>query len=117
MNYIEGLENRTERGLAFLDTLSMINEDGTIKTRVYRKDSHADQYLNFESNHPLEHKRGVVKTFSHRAKTVVREREDRREELDHLRGALKCNGYPERSLRDLKEENNSDSQKRGGNIR
>ena len=108
---IEGLENRTERGLAFLDTLSVTNEDGTIKTRVYRKDTHTDQYLNFESNHPLEHMRGVVKTLAHRAKTVVSEREDRRKELEHLRGALKCNGYPEWILRDLKEENNSDSEK------
>ena len=29
---VEGLENKTERGLAFLDTLSVINEDGSIKT-------------------------------------------------------------------------------------
>ena len=88
----------------------MINEDGTIKTLVYRKDTHTDQYLNFESNHPLEHKRGVVKTLAHRAKTVVSKREDRRKELDHLRGALKCSGYPEWILRDVKEENNSDSE-------
>ena len=107
---IEGLENRTERGLAFLDTLSVINKDGTIKTRVYRKNTHTDQYLNFESNHPLEHKRGVVKTLAHRAKTVVSEREDRRKG-PYLRGALKCNGYLEWILRDLKEENNSDSEK------
>ena len=68
---IEGLENRTERCLAFLDTLSVINEDGTIKTWVCRKDIRTDPYLNFQSNHPLEHKRGVVKTLAHRAKTVV----------------------------------------------
>ena len=49
--------------------------------------------------------------MAHRAKTVVSERKDRRKELDHLRGALKCNGYPEWILRDLKEENNSDSEK------
>ena len=49
---VEGMENRMERGLAFLDTLSVINEDGTIKTRVYRKETHTDQYLNFQSNHP-----------------------------------------------------------------
>ena len=91
---IEGLENRTERGLAFLDTLSVINEDGTIKTRVYRKDTHTDQYLNFESNHPLEHKRGVVKTLAHRAKTVVSKREDRRKELEHLRGAFEMQWLP-----------------------
>ena len=78
---IEGLENRTEGGLAFLDTLSVINEDGTIRTWVYRKDTHTDQYLNFQSNHPLEHKRGVVKTLAQRAKTVVSKREDRRKDL------------------------------------
>ena len=92
---VEGLENKTERGLAFLDTLSIVNEDGSIKTRVYRKETHMDQYLNLQSNHPLEHKRGVVKTLAYRATTVVSEREDKREELEHLRGVLKCNGNPD----------------------
>ena len=104
---VEGLENKTERGLAFLDMLSVVNEDGSIKTRVYRKETHMDQYLNFQSNHPLEHKRGVVKTLAYRARTVVSEREDRRQELEHLRGALKCNGYLDWILRDLKNENNN----------
>ena len=66
-----------------------------------------DQYLNFQSNHPLEHKRGVVKTSAYRARKVVSERKDRREELEHLRGALKCNGYPDWILWDLKNENNN----------
>ena len=76
-----------------LDTMSAINEDGSIITQVYRKETHADQYLNFQSNHPLEHKRGAVKTLAYRARTVVSEREDRRKELEHLTGAMKCNGY------------------------
>ena len=40
---VEGMENRMERGLAFLDMLSVINEDGSINTRVYRKETHTDQ--------------------------------------------------------------------------
>ena len=71
---VEGLENKVKRGLSFLDMLSVINEDGSIKARVYRKETLLDQYLNFLSNRPLEHKRGVVKTLAYRATTVVSER-------------------------------------------
>ena len=107
---VEGMENRMERGLVFLDTLSVINEDGTIKTRVYRKETHTDQYLNFQSNHPLELKRGVVKTLAYRVRTVVSEREDRRKELEHLRGVLKCNGYPDWIMRELRDDNSDEGE-------
>ena len=56
-----------------------------------------------------------MKRLAHRAKTVVSEREDRRKEFDKVRGALKCTGYPEWFLRELKEENNSELEE--GNIR
>ena len=63
-------EKKVEWCLVFFDALSMINEDGTTRTRVFRKETHTDQYLKFDSNHPLEHKRGVVRTFTHRARSI-----------------------------------------------
>ncbi|XP_068748853.1 uncharacterized protein [Montipora capricornis] len=96
-------DNNMERALAFLDTWSVINEDGTIKTRVYRKATHTDLYLKFESNHPLEHKRGVARTLAHRAESIVSDLKDREGEIDHVRTALSYNGYPSWLLKDPKQ--------------
>ena len=96
-------DNNTERALALLDTWSVINEDGTIKMRVYRKATHTDQYLNFESNHPLEQKRGVVRTLAHHAESIVSDHKDREGEIDHVRTALSYNGYPSWLLKDPKQ--------------
>ena len=96
-------DNNTERARAFLDIWSVINEDGTIKMKVYRKATHTDQYLNFERNHPLEHKKGVVRTLAHRAESIVSDPKDREGEIDHVRTALSYNGYPSTLLKDPKQ--------------
>ena len=79
---------RTEGALAFLDTWSIINDDGLIQTTVYHKETHTDQCLHFNSNHPLEHKRGVVKTLMHRVDTIVSDERDKVGEKSHVKQAL-----------------------------
>ena len=101
---VEDMEKKVERCLAFLDTLSVINDDGTIRTRVFRKATHTDQYLNFDSNYPLEHKRSVVRTLTHRARSIVSDLGERNEELDHVRRALGYNGYPDWLLADTRDD-------------
>ena len=101
---VEDMGKKVERCLAFLDTLSVINEDGTIRTRVFRKETHTDQYLNFDSNHPLEHKRGVVRTLTHRARSIVSDLGERKKEFEHVREALGYNGYPDWLLAETREE-------------
>ena len=85
----------SERTLPFLDTVSVIQPDGTITTRVFHKETHTDQYLNFQSNSPLEHKRGVVKTLMHRANTIVMDEKVGIEEKEYVKQALWLKYYPE----------------------
>lgn len=40
---------------------------GSLKIEVYRKPTHTDQYLLFDSHHPHEHKLGVIITLHHQA--------------------------------------------------
>ncbi len=84
--------------MAFLDTWSIINNDESIRTKVFRKKTHTDQYLNFNSNHPLEHKRGVARILLHRATMVVSDPTVLQKENNHIRNALYLNGYPYRVI-------------------
>ena len=68
--------DRVEKAMAFLDTWSVISPDGLMKTKVFRKATHTNQYLNFTSNHPVEHKRGVVHTLLHRPEAIVSDPKD-----------------------------------------
>ncbi|XP_072041390.1 uncharacterized protein [Amphiura filiformis] len=87
------IEPENNKQLPFLDILITRKEDGNLKVQVYRKPTHTDQYLHFESHHPLQHKFGVVKTLFHRADNIVTEKEDHDQELSHIMGALSRCGY------------------------
>ena len=81
-----------------LDALFHRQEDGKLKTTVYRKPTHTDQYLNFESHHPLHHKQGVIRTLIDRAEAIVSDPGDLAAEIEHVRKALQVCGYPKRVI-------------------
>ena len=94
----------------FLDTLVIVNDDGTLQTKIYHKTPHTDQYLNWDSNHHLETKRSVVRTLLCWAETVVSEPEDVEEEVKHVNKVLTVNGYKKWSFqiskKKVREEDN-----------
>ncbi|KAI8518005.1 hypothetical protein Bbelb_040220 [Branchiostoma belcheri] len=69
----------------------LIQEDRSLQIRIYRKPTHTDQYV--DSNHPLDHKLGVVRTLFHRTNTIVSDPQDL--ETENLTQALKTCGYPQ----------------------
>ena len=75
-----------------MDTIVKPEADGSLSITVYRKPTHTDQYLQWDSHHHLSAKFGVIQTLSHRASTMCSNPELLQKEKEHLRNALtKCN--------------------------
>ena len=55
----------------------------------------SDQYLNFHSNHHLQHKRAIVNTLLLRAQALVSEEVDKVKEIQHVKQALIADTYPD----------------------
>ena len=85
--------------LAFLDTAITHHKDGSLTTSVYRKKTHTDKYLSFESHHPIAHKLSVVNTLFSRAEGICTTEKDLENEKKHLKKVLELNGYPKNVLR------------------
>ncbi|KAI8482845.1 hypothetical protein Bbelb_393800 [Branchiostoma belcheri] len=82
-----------ENMLPFIDIKTIVEEDGDLRFEVYRKPTHTDQYLAFDSYHPLEHKLAVIKTLFRRADIIITSDQAKTDEHRHLRGALARCGY------------------------
>ncbi|KAK3741220.1 hypothetical protein QZH41_005673 [Actinostola sp. cb2023] len=109
------VERYFPEGLPFLDTLNVVNADGSIDISVYRKKTHTGRYLHFESHHPSMHKASVIRTLNNRACSIPTQEQSKREEQQHVFTCLhKDNGYPKRFLKrhmlPLKRPDDKDSQ-------
>ena len=65
--------------MPFLDAKFTRKEDGSVKSTVY-----IDQYMN-----PIHQKLGVVRTLMDRCETINTEEGDKKEAMEHMRGALR----------------------------
>ena len=87
-------EEEQNNQLAFLDILLTRTEDGTIQTQVYRKKTHTDQILNYNSNHPTQHKISCIRTLFNRINTHCNADHAKTEERKFLYSTFTKNNYP-----------------------
>ena len=87
-------DSKPDGSIPFLDSLVMPQPDGSIKTNVFRKPTHTDMYLHWDSYHHLSAKYSVIKTLRHGSKTVCSTKQLLTEEEAHLYNALRRCKYP-----------------------
>ncbi|KAJ8913061.1 hypothetical protein NQ315_006562 [Exocentrus adspersus] len=90
------LELEENNKLPFLDVMISKNTEinSNFQTNVYRKKTNTNRYLNFNSNHHLSIKKGVIKSLYDRAKLVSSNVNFFNQEKDHIKNILKENAYP-----------------------
>ena len=92
------MEPIQQGSLPFLDTLVTIEQDNTFSTTVYRKPTHTDQYLHWDSNHHSTAKQSVFNTLAHRTKVVSSSQDKLDQGLLHIKTALQHCQFPKWAL-------------------
>ena len=110
-------ESKEDGSIPFLDTIIRPEADGTFTIGVYRKPTHTDLYLPWDSNHNIAAKYSVINTLSHRALTISSTPELAEQELQHLEKVLvKCK-YPTWAIRKIFKNHQQKKKKQTPNNR
>ena len=88
------MEREKDRRLSFLDLNVYRTDHGNLDTGVYRKPTHTDKYLAFDSHHPICHKKSVTKTLFMTAECLPSSSDSKTFERKYVIDVLKENNYP-----------------------
>ncbi len=89
------METESDSTLLFLDVHVSRDPCKRIQTTVYRKHTHSDQYIHFNSNHTPKTKSRVIWTLTKRAKNICSSSHDLEHKLNHLQHVFtSLNQYP-----------------------
>ena len=76
INVTREIEDEIKRMLAYMDSNVQRQDDGSLNISIFRKKTHTDQYLDWNSNHHITQKIGIYSTLKHRCDTLVTTEED-----------------------------------------
>ena len=106
-----GEDQRSDGAMPFLDILITPGENGSLSTSVFRKLTHTDLYLQWDSHHTLTSKYSVIGTLQHRAQTICSNPQLLQKEEEHLQSALKKCKYPYWAVKKNKSKEASHQQR------
>ena len=75
--------------MPFLDIRFTCEQNRTLPTMVYRKPTHTDQYLHWDSHHNLPARYSVLNNLTHRVRAVYSNPQILQKEEEHIREAFK----------------------------
>ena len=90
----------TDEKLPFLDNCVQRTIHGKLETVVYRKPTHTDKYLSFNSHYPRSHKKSFATTLFHRAENLTSNNDARENERQYVTNVLKEDNCPKSFLCD-----------------
>ena len=93
---------RADGSMPFLDTLVTPRSDGSLETKVYRKPTHTNQYLQWDSHHAIKNKYSMISTLLHRAKNICSNKKLLEEEQTYIQKALTACKYPNWAIKRMK---------------
>ena len=101
--------------MPFLDIPIIPGKEGKLNTTVYRKPTHTDLYLQWDSHHNIPAKYSVTGTLFHRAKTICSSPQHLHKEEQHLTSALKRCKSPTWALNRIQLKNNKETANKNNN--
>ena len=93
---------KADGSMPFLDTLVTPRSDGSLETKVYRKPTHTNQYLQWDSHHAINNKYSIISTLLCRAKNSCSNKELLEEEQTNIQKALSACKYPNWAINRIK---------------
>ena len=90
----------SDNSLPFLDVLIVKERNRKLTTTLYQKPTHTNRFLNYNSQHSVSQKRGLIYTLLNKINSkLITKKKGKTIEIKKLTEALKHNNYPELFLK------------------
>ena len=86
-------EEEVESSLPFLDVL-VSHSNNVISTKIYKKPTHTDRYLQYSSHHPKQQKLAITHTLHHKISSHITDPTEAEKARKDVCLTLHANGYP-----------------------